>query len=398
MSQSTAETTARVLLVDDTATNLQVLFQTLDGRGYELFIAQTGEEALQSIRQTRPDLVLLDIMMPGIDGYETCRQLKADEDLRDTTVIFMSALDDTADKVRGLELGAVDYITKPFQAEEVLAHVNTHLQIRRLTKALERTNAELEQSVARMKRDLDAAADVQKAILPKALPRSRGYTFAWEYHPCDELAGDALNLIPFDERHIGIYVVDVSGHGVPAALLAMSVTHSLAHRGEDAVTAGHAIASPTTVVARLNQHFQMERQANRYFTMIYGILDRSEHAFRYVAAGHPGPIVLRPGQSVEPFDSTGLPVGIVPEDQFEENTVHLQPGDRMYLFSDGMLEEMNASREQFGQDRLYAAVEAVRHLELSEGLPHIVQSLRDWSGRTAFSDDVTLLGVERGPT
>ena len=122
----------RILLVDDNPTNLQVLFQTLEGQGYKLLIAKSGEDALKIARKAQPHLVLLDIMMPGMDGYETCQRLKEDPETRESAVIFLSALDDTKDKVRGLEQGAVDFITKPFQGEEVLARVGTHLTIQRL--------------------------------------------------------------------------------------------------------------------------------------------------------------------------------------------------------------------------------------------------------------------------
>jgi DNA-binding NtrC family response regulator len=134
----------RILLVDDNPTNLQVLFQTLEGRGYKLLIAKSGEDALKIARKAQPHLVLLDIMMPGIDGYETCQKLKEDPETRESSVIFLSALDDTKDKVRGLEQGAVDFITKPFQGEEVLARVDTHLTIQRLKAGLKARNDALE--------------------------------------------------------------------------------------------------------------------------------------------------------------------------------------------------------------------------------------------------------------
>jgi CheY-like chemotaxis protein len=133
-----------ILLVDDNPTNLHVLFQTLSGRGYKLLIAKSGEQALHIARQMRPVLILLDILMPGLDGYATCLQLKADPVTREAAVIFLSALGETSDKVRGLELGAVDYITKPFQAEEVIARVDTHLTVHRLQQQLARRNQELD--------------------------------------------------------------------------------------------------------------------------------------------------------------------------------------------------------------------------------------------------------------
>ncbi len=140
----------KILLVDDNPTNLQVLLQTLNGRGYKLLIAKDGENALRIANKARPALVLLDIMMPGIDGYEVCRRLKADQELSSITVIFLSALDDTRDKVRGLETGAVDYIAKPFQADEVIARVETQLKIHRLEQALEARNRQLEATNQRL--------------------------------------------------------------------------------------------------------------------------------------------------------------------------------------------------------------------------------------------------------
>src|SRR3954469_13416307 len=138
-----ADDADRILLVDDDATNLDVLRHTLDGRGYRLFVTRTGESAIEVARRVHPLLILLDVVMPGIDGYETCRRLKADPETREAAVIFLSSLDDTKDKVRGLEVGAVDFVSKPFQKDEVVARVNTHLTVQRLRRQLETRNAEL---------------------------------------------------------------------------------------------------------------------------------------------------------------------------------------------------------------------------------------------------------------
>jgi two-component system sensor histidine kinase ChiS len=140
------DATEAILLVDDNPTNLQLLFETLDGRGYKLLIAKDGKTALSIVRKACPNLILLDIMMPEIDGYEVCRQLKADPATEEIPVIFLSALTDTKDKVQGLDLGAVDYVTKPFQPDEVIARVHTHLTVYRLKKALDEKNIELQEA------------------------------------------------------------------------------------------------------------------------------------------------------------------------------------------------------------------------------------------------------------
>jgi len=148
MGVTETETTDRLLLVDDNPTNLQVLYQALEAEGYELLVAQSGEEALTTAKEARPQLILLDINMPGIDGYETCRRLKADSETNESVVVFLSARGDVKDKVQGLELGAVDYIGKPFQFEEVVARVRKHLAMYHQHQKLQKENVELKVQVA----------------------------------------------------------------------------------------------------------------------------------------------------------------------------------------------------------------------------------------------------------
>ena len=141
-----------VLIVDDTPTNLGILFDYLGGAGFKVLVAEDGEGALQRANLVRPDIILLDVLMPGLDGFETCRRLKADEATRDIPVIFMTALSETVDKVKGFEVGAVDYITKPLQHEEVLARLNVHLTIYRLQKSLQAQNERLQQEIVKRER------------------------------------------------------------------------------------------------------------------------------------------------------------------------------------------------------------------------------------------------------
>jgi len=155
----------QVLLVDDNPTNLQVLYQTLEGDGYRLLAARNGKDALSIAQRTIPDLILLDIMMPEMDGFETCRRLKADSRTGESAIIFLSALNETQDKVRGLDLGAVDFVSKPFQPEEVLARVRTHLMIRDLQKQLRKRNEDLEHELTVAQELLREARDRSDGVL-----------------------------------------------------------------------------------------------------------------------------------------------------------------------------------------------------------------------------------------
>src|SRR3954466_12133371 len=176
---------ASILVVDDTSANLQVLAGMLKDRGYKVRPVPGGKLALQAARRAPPDLILLDINMPDMNGYEVCEPLKADDRLKGIPVIFISALTEQLDKVKAFAVGGVDYPTKPFQMEELHARVETHVKLRRLQIELEETNARLATANARMSRDLKAAARIQETLLPRRAPDVPGTDFACVYRPCD---------------------------------------------------------------------------------------------------------------------------------------------------------------------------------------------------------------------
>jgi CheY-like chemotaxis protein len=255
--------TASILVVDDVSANLQVLSGMLKERGYTVRPVPRGELALRAARKNPPDLILLDINMPEMNGFEVCRHLKADQALRGIPVIFISALNENLDKVNAFACGGVDYITKPFQMEELHARVETHLKLRRLQVELEETNSRLESINGRMSRDLEAAARIQKTFLPSVTPAVSGLEFAWCYRPCDELAGDALNIIPLGGNRVGLYILDVSGHGVSAALLSVTLSRLLSppsepssiliRNRENLAVTPLEVTPPADVADRLNQ-------------------------------------------------------------------------------------------------------------------------------------------------
>src|SRR3954468_24631201 len=256
-----ADHPASILAVDDTPANLQVLAGMLKDRGYRVRPVPGGKLALLAARRDPPDLILLDINMPEMSGYDVCEHLKADDLLKGIPVIFISALNDQLDKVRAFAIGGVDYITKPFQMEELHARVETHLKLRRLQIELEASNARLAEANGRMSRDLRAAAKIQATFLPRRAPRVPGVGFAWAYRPCDELAGDGLNVVPLGGGEVGLYVLDVSGHGVAAALLSVTLSRLLSPPLDPSSVlvrdrAGHdrfAVTPPAEVADRLNR-------------------------------------------------------------------------------------------------------------------------------------------------
>src|SRR5437764_7713815 len=209
---------ASILVVDDTPANLQVLAGMLKDRGYKVRPVPSGKLALLAAGRDPPDLILLDINMPEMSGYEVCEQLKADDNLKRIPVIFISALTEQLDKVKAFAIGGVDYLTKPFQMEELHARVETHLKLRRMQIELEEYSRQLELARERLKLDLELARGVQRGFLPLRLPEVPGYEFFAHYESAYEVGGDYYDFILLPRQRVAILLGDVAGKGVGAAL------------------------------------------------------------------------------------------------------------------------------------------------------------------------------------
>jgi sigma-B regulation protein RsbU (phosphoserine phosphatase) len=390
--------TGTLLVVDDNEMNRDMLSRRLARKGHEVDVAEDGHRALEMIGQNDYDVVLLDIMMPGIDGYEVLEKLREEHDSGDLPVIMATAKDQSEDIVAALKLGANDYVTKPFDFPVVLARVRTQLSLKRSREALALAHR-------RMKKDLEAAARIQATFLPASKVEMEGAAFAWRYVPCDELAGDTLGIVPLDETRVGVYVIDVSGHGVPSALLSVSLSRLVSTDPASSVlwtTDGGSgelrIASPLEVVEELGRRFPYDIQTSQYFTMVYAVVDLAEGEMTFASAGHEPLIVI--GSSKEPIfgESTGQPIALVPamlmKSTYEEQTIALETGDRVYFYSDGIPEAHNAEGEQFDNDRLARTLTELLPMNLDDGLPIVLERVRDWQGGPHFDDDVSIVGVE----
>ncbi len=413
-------TRGALLVVDDNPENRDMLTRRLRRRGYDVGEAENGLQALDLAAAREFDVVLLDVMMPVMDGLETLRRLRQTRSVAELPVIMTTAKGESEDVVQALTLGANDYVTKPINLPVALARIETQLSLRRAVQEirrleadlaarnvdLEAANGRLSTSNARMKRDLEAAARIQQAFLPGAAPSVGTAHFAWRYRPCDELAGDTLNVVPLDGRHVGVFVVDVSGHGVPAALLSVTVSRLLSRttegcplvrRGSNGSSALEVV-SPAEVASELANRFPFDPGTRQYFTCVYGVLDCSTGEFRYVCAGHPGPIHLPRGRSPVRLQHAGRPIGLLPAALaaagYADHTVTLGPGDRIYLFTDGIPEAASPSDDEFGFERLEEAICTSRADPLQSGVDTLVARVEAWCGDAGVADDVSVLAIE----
>ena len=272
-------------------------------------------------------------------------------------------------------------------------------QLKEAFAKIDRQNQDLSRANQRMKRDLDAAARVQHTLLPDHVPEVPGLSFAWSYRPCDELAGDALNIVRINDDLVAVYLLDVSGHGVPAALLSVTATRSLNPRaaGVASIVAGPGAnpdaVAPAQVAARLNSLYPMASNGDHYFTMIYGLLDVHTRRLRLTVAGHPGPILAPAGVRPTRLKMPGFAIGMFDEAEYDESVIELKPGDRLFLHSDGVNEEANAQRELFGDERLLDAIAEGKARGLSDTLESVIQKVVAWHGEDHLTDDVSILAI-----
>lgn len=265
-----------------------------------------------------------------------------------------------------------------------------------------RVEEELAQANQRMSRSLEAAAAIQRSLLPVCMPEVPGVEFAWAFEPCYELAGDSLDVFRIDDEHLALYVLDVVGHGVPAALLSVTLAQilSFARRhsrlpGGGSFADGRLLSSPKAAVERLNQLFPMRAESRQYFTLFFGVLHLPSMTLRYVTAGHPAPLVSPQDGPCRYLPVGGFPVGMAKQPEYQEREVRLRPGDRLYVYTDGLLEAADADGREFGAERLGEEIRQGRDLPLAASVETLETTAKGWAGGR-LGDDLSILALEIG--
>jgi len=374
----------RLLLVDDTPDNLDILVAGLKDE-YRLSVAIDGERALQAAARAAPDLVLLDIMMPGLDGYEVCRRLRALPGTADVPIIFLSALEDVQHKARGFEAGANDYLTKPFDLREV------RMRVRALLKAKCYSDAVKEQLQA----DLQVAHDIQMGMIPRdftELEERFGVELSGVLEPAREIGGDLYSAFVGAAGRLVMLVGDVSGKGIPAALFmvrARSVARLLAR----------VHTEPELILARLNDELSTENPSGMFVTMLCARYDPALRTVAIANAGHCRPVLVRAGEAPTwAMQDKGTALGFEPELEFPRVDVQLREGDTLVLYTDGVNEAFNPGGECYGDERLLADLGGFAGHQARTATEGLLQRVRAFAGEAPQSDDIAILALRPGPT
>ena len=384
-----------LLVVDDNDDNRYTLTRRLTREGYtNLTTATNGREALDLLRSKRFDLILLDIMMPDMNGYEVLERMKADAELRNIPVIMISALSEIDSVIRCIELGAEDYLPKPFNPTLLRARVGASLEKKRLRDTVRA-------SLARLEHEMDAARKLQLGMLPLIFPACTPEQPV-EIHalmePAREVGGDLYDFFYASEYLFCFLVGDVSGKGAAAAMF-MARTRSLVRMAVQLwrKTNGDQI-SPMLIIEAVNHELYQNNRDRMFVTLFLGVLVTKTGLLTYVNAGHLAPCVLHASGGIESLnDKPAMPLAVRAGTAYQERTLTLLPGDAVFVMSDGVTEAMNAADEFYGTERLQADLCAASALRPEEMVRAIKAKVDGFTGQAPQSDDVTMLALRWQP-
>jgi phosphoserine phosphatase RsbU/P len=332
VSRNSVAMEGSLLVVDDDETNREMLARRLRRDGYTVTLVASGLEALRLLRMQPFDMVLLDLLMPGLDGYQVLLKLKNDPALRDVPVIMISALDQEDGVARCIELGAEDYLAKPFNPVFLRARIGAGLEKKRLRERERAAFEALRKSEQRLAAELAEAAAYVRSLLPP--PLEGDIRVDWRFVPCAELGGDVFGYYPLNDEHFAMFMVDVCGHGVSAAMFSISIFNVLRSRSLPDTN----FLDPGLVLARLNERFPMEHQNNMYFTIWYGVFNRRTRELAYASGGHPPAVLLGAEATPQLLRTPGMIVGFMEEANYQTAHCLVPAGSRLILLSDGAYE------------------------------------------------------------
>ncbi len=377
---------AKILVVDDNPDNVELARAVVESAGYAAATAADGIEALESVKASVPDLILLDVMMPRLDGLGVLQALRNNPATSQIPVIMLTAKAAVADRVAGLHLGADDYVPKPFAADELLARIQTLLKRSEKLRYLNPLMGVLgdwfsARGVERLSRELEVAREIQMSLLPKVPPPIHGIELGAVLYSSEMVSGDFYDFLPTADGGLGISVGDVSGKGIPAALLMIMV------RTLFRVTASNG-DPPGKVLGRINRYLCRDIPPSMFVTMFFCRLG-PERRLLYGDAGHCKPILLRPGQPPRLLEAEGTILGVLDDAEFDERAFQLNPGDLLALYTDGVVESIGPDGRMLGLEGLNALLEANRHRPPQEIAEAIAGEIKKSPG--PLRDDLTLV-------
>jgi len=368
-----------ILIVDDNPANVEILQMRLLANDYDIITATDGEMGLALAGEKHPDLILLDIMMPKMDGLEVCRRLKGDPSLPFMPIILVTAKSESKDVVAGLEAGGDEYLTKPVDHAALVARVKSMLRIKLLHDTV------LEQS-SQLKIQLKTATKIQSLFWPE-IPELEAGGHIWAVSvPATYVGGDLYDVIPMPDGSLLAYVADVSDKGVPAALIMAALSTKIRSEAQTQVEVDKLLESIN------NSLYDLISEEGFFATIVLVKYWPASGKMQLALGGHLQPLWIVSGGIGNLPQLNGISLGIMPNVLFEKREIMLSPGESVLLFTDGVIEAENEDKELFGNNRL------VRYIKDNKGSPRgkgLLDEIRIWRGNANVNDDLTLLEIWR---
>lgn len=379
-----------ILVVDDERMSRSLLVRALENGGFPCRQATSGEDALRAIEEQPPALVLLDYAMPGINGAELCRRLRAHSDsaVAQVPVIMLTGMSGEEQEVFCLEAGASDFVTKPVNAAVLTARIGTQLRLRTLRRQLEQQNQALADWRSDLERDLEAARLTQQTIIPQRLPAAPGWDVASHYQPVIQVGGDIYDWLRLPDGRLFFWIADATGHGASAALLTALAKLLFGH-------AAAAESSPAEIMRTVNAEFHANFRGRLLLTAMGVAVDLANGEICVAGAGHPPLLVIRSELGLASMRSQCPPLGLLPEIEAGEDKMTLAKGDGFLLFTDGYYDmvEPDGERMDFANFERIVMETQEKDGGASGFLTRLITRLEKFSGRDAFTDDLAAIAV-----
>ena len=376
-----------VLAVDDTPENLDVV-RGLLVPDYKVKAATNGATALKIAQKQPPDIILLDIMMPDMDGYEVCRQLKSNPATAAIPVIFLTARDQTADEAKGFELGAADYIHKPVNPPILKARVKTHIALKKSMDDLNELSRALAEAKDRMEVELNVGRDIQNSMLPDAVPARAEISICASMDAAREVGGDFYDYYMLAEDELCFCVGDVSGKGVGAALfMAMSKLLIKSRATED--------RRPSRILSRVNADLARDNPQCMFVTVFLGVINLGTGELTYANAGHNAPLIKRASGAVDMVpDRHGPVIGIEEDVKYGESRLQLEQPDVLLVFTDGITEALDNEHRLYSDERLVSTLAAIGESNPQAVLSGVRESVDLFAAGADQADDITMITLQ----
>jgi len=376
----------QILVIDDDTAVQELLRRTLKKQGYEVTVASNGEDGVAQAQKLRPALIICDWIMPRLTGIDVCRRVKADPDLSTTQFFLLTSLGSIADRVKGLDAGADDFISKPIELNELQARVRAGLRLHQLRRDLKIAKQSLEAELAE-------AAEYVQSLLPD--PMTEPISIEAKFIPSRQLGGDCFDYNWLDADYLAIYLLDVAGHGLRAALPSVAVLNLLRSRALPNID----YYKPSDVLRALNTTFQMSYQNDKYFTIWYGVYNRISRQLVYASAGHPPAVLISQSPAstakIQRLKTPGMPVGMFPDAPYVDNCCDVEDLSTLYIFSDGVYEIHQPDGNIWGLDPFIDLLAAYNGASADQ-LELVLNYIQKLNAKAVFDDDWSLLKVNFG--